>query len=75
MQHRRPTLGQALRIGLGHLDTFSAVGAFSGVGRMDPKTAFGGVFADAAAFDKKVKLLWIGMGTAEPDPFPGAIGA
>jgi enterochelin esterase-like enzyme len=24
--------GQALRIGLAHLDTFSAVGAFSGVG-------------------------------------------
>src|SRR6185369_11847167 len=40
--------GQALRIGLTHPDTFSAVGAFSGVGEVDVKKAYGGVFADAA---------------------------
>jgi enterochelin esterase-like enzyme len=56
--------GQALRIGLTHLDTFSAVGAFSGgAGKADPKTAYGGVFADAAAFDKKVSLLYLHSGT------------
>jgi enterochelin esterase-like enzyme len=59
--------GQALRIGLGHLDTFSAIGAFSGVGRVDPKTAFGGVFADPAAFDKKVSLLYLHAGTVGLD--------
>jgi hypothetical protein len=35
----------------------------------------GGVFADGAAFNAKVRRLWIGMGTEEPDPFPRAIGA
>jgi enterochelin esterase-like enzyme len=56
--------GQALRIGLAHLDTFSAVGAFSGVRQVDPKTAYGGVFADPAAFDRKVHLLYLHSGTA-----------
>jgi enterochelin esterase-like enzyme len=59
--------GQAMRIGLGHLDTFSAIGAFSGVGKVDPKTAFGGVFADPAAFDKKVSLLYLHAGTVSLD--------
>ena len=59
--------GQALRIGLTHLDTFSAIGAFSGVGRVDLKTAYGGVFADPAAFDKKVRLLYLHAGTASFD--------
>jgi enterochelin esterase-like enzyme len=55
--------GQALQIGLTHLDTFSAVGAFSGVFRKtDPKTAYGGVFADGAAFDKKLNLLYLYSG-------------
>jgi enterochelin esterase family protein len=31
----------------------------------DPKTAFGGVFADPAAFNRQVKLLWLGVGTEE----------
>jgi enterochelin esterase-like enzyme len=56
--------GQALRIGLTHLGTFSAVGAFSGgAGKADPKAAFGGVFADPEAFDKKVRLLYLHSGT------------
>jgi enterochelin esterase-like enzyme len=59
--------GQALRVGLNNLDTFSAIGAFSGVGKVDPKTAFGGVFADAAAFDRKVSLLYLHAGTVSLD--------
>ncbi len=59
--------GQALRIGLAHLDTFSAVGAFSGAGRVDMKTAYGGVFADPAAFDRKVSLLYLHAGTVSLD--------
>ncbi len=60
---------QALQIGLTHLDTFSAVGAFSGGGRggLDPKTAYGGVFADPAEFDKKVSLLYLHAGTVGLD--------
>jgi enterochelin esterase-like enzyme len=58
--------GQAMQIGLAHLDTFSAIGAFSGGGgKADPKTAHGGVFADPAAFNKKASLLFFHAGTAE----------
>ncbi len=72
---------QTCHLTMGHLDKFAWVGLFSGTGNglstapIDPKTFIGGVFADGAAFDAKVKLLWIGKGTEEPDPFPGAIGA
>jgi enterochelin esterase-like enzyme len=59
--------GQSLRIGLTHLDTFSAIGAFSGVAKIDPKTAYDGVFADPEAFDKKVSLLYFHAGTASFD--------
>ena len=54
---------QAMQIGLTNLDTFSAVGAFSGAGRgVDPKTAYGGVFADSAKFDERVNLLYLHSG-------------
>jgi enterochelin esterase-like enzyme len=62
--------GQAMQIGLTHLDMFSAIGAFSGGGKADPKTAFGGVFADPVAFDKKVSLLYLHAGTASGDAGP-----
>jgi enterochelin esterase-like enzyme len=42
---------------------------------LDPTTAFDAAFKDGEDFNSKVTLLWIGMGTEEPDPFPGAIGA
>jgi enterochelin esterase-like enzyme len=62
--------GQALQIGLTHLDLFSALGAFSGGGKgADPKTAYGGVFNVPAAFDKKVSLLFLHAGTASGDAF------
>jgi enterochelin esterase-like enzyme len=64
---------QAMQIGLTHLDTFSAVGAFSGAGKADPKTAYNGVFADPAAFDKKVNLLYIHAGTGEEGAHQGGL--
>ena len=42
---------------------------------LDPATAFHGVFKDGSSFKQKVKLLWLGMGTEEPNPFPAAIGS
>ncbi len=72
---------QALHLATHNLDTFAYMGGFSGTMNglsteaLDPATAFNGTFKDGAAFNAKVKLLWIGMGTQEPDPFPGAIGA
>jgi len=66
---------QAFQITLDHLDLFSYIGGFSGAGGMllfanrnlDPKTDFNGAFADPAAFAKKVHLLWLGVGTKEPE--------
>jgi enterochelin esterase-like enzyme len=58
--------GQALQIGLRRLDRFSHIGAFSGGLRtFDVKTSFDGVFADAAAFHKQVRLLWFSAGAEE----------
>ena len=58
--------GQTLSIGLTHLDTFSALGVFSGArGMADIKTAYNGVFADAAAFNKKVQAFYVSIGTTE----------
>jgi enterochelin esterase-like enzyme len=59
--------GQAMQIGMTHPDTFSAVGAFSGLRPLDLKTAYGGVFADAAEFDKKFSLLYLHSGTVGLD--------
>jgi enterochelin esterase-like enzyme len=58
---------QTLQITLKHLDKFAWIGAMSGPPRQgfNPKTAYEGVFSDAAAFNQKVKLLWLGAGTAE----------
>ena len=57
---------------LNRLDLFSHIGGFSGAGGLggrafDPKTDFNGAFADPKAFAKKVRLLWLGIGTAEPE--------
>jgi enterochelin esterase family protein len=54
---------------LAHLDMFAYIGGFSGSSGggpgFDAATSNGGVFADAAAFNKKVKLLFLGIGSAE----------
>ena len=42
--------------------------------QFDTKTAYGGTFAEPAAFNKRVKLLWLGVGTAEPEQFRAGIG-
>ena len=58
--------GQTLSIGLKHLDTFCALGVFSGSrGVSDIKTAYDGVFADADAFNKKVHAFYVSIGTTE----------
>ena len=59
--------GQTLTITLRHLDQFAWIGAMSGAPReiFDANTSYEGAFRDAATFNQKVKLLWIGAGTAE----------
>jgi enterochelin esterase-like enzyme len=66
---------QTFHVTLNHLGLFSHIGGFSGgLGRLvlgdqelDIKTAYNGVFADPAAFANKVHLLWLGVGTEEPE--------
>ena len=60
---------QSFQTVLGNLDKFAYLGGFSGNsgsrGGFDPKTSNNGVFADAAAFNKKMKVLFIGIGSVE----------
>jgi enterochelin esterase family protein len=65
---------QTFHVTLNHLDLFSYIGGFSGAARplaldqtLDLRTAYSGVFADPAAFAKKVHLLWLGVGKEEPE--------
>lgn len=58
--------GQALAIGLEHLDMFSHIGVFSGGGRdFDPTTSYGGALSDPRAAAARLKLLWVGCGRAD----------
>jgi enterochelin esterase-like enzyme len=58
---------------LAHLDKFAYVGGFSGNcggfggggAAPDPKTVCGGAFADPAAFNRQVKLLFLSIGSTE----------
>ncbi|MBN1392829.1 MAG: hypothetical protein JW947_08515 [Sedimentisphaerales bacterium] len=62
---------QTFIITLNNLDKFAWIGGFSGSGAgpsgksFDPNTAYNGVLADANEFNKKVHLVWLGIGTAE----------
>lgn len=65
---------QTFHVTFNHLDLFSYIGGFSGAAnvfatgnKLDTKTAFNGAMSDPAAFSKRVHLLWIGVGTNEPE--------
>lgn len=64
---------QTFHVALNNLDLFSYIGGFSGAALpgadrpFDPKVDYNGVFADPAAFAEKVRVLYIGIGTAEPE--------
>ncbi len=70
---------QTFHVTFRHLDLFSHIGGFSGAmvpgagGELDLKTAFNGAMADPAAFAKRVHLLWLGVGTEEPEMFKQGI--
>jgi enterochelin esterase family protein len=59
---------QTFTTALGNLDRFAWIGNFSGAGlrgEFDAKTLYNGAFANPADFNKRVKLLWMGIGTEE----------
>jgi enterochelin esterase-like enzyme len=81
---------ETLFITLRHLDTFAYIGSMSGPivpdltsnqslesvrpSDFDTKTAYEGAFSNPSAFNSRVKLLWLGVGTAEPELFRAGIG-
>jgi enterochelin esterase-like enzyme len=82
---------QTLFIALHHLDLLAYIGSLSGPiypdlnskqslaglphSPFDTKTAYDGAFSNPSAFNNRVKLLWLGVGTAEPELFRTGIGA
>jgi enterochelin esterase family protein len=54
--------GQALKIGLGHLDRFGAVAAFSSAIPSDAEVRFHSLFEAPESVNRKLALLWIGCG-------------
>lgn len=70
---------QTFVIGLKNLDHFAYLGGFSGAGggfgsgNFDPKTAHNGVLADAKVFNKKVKLMFLSIGTDEGERFYSSV--
>jgi enterochelin esterase-like enzyme len=72
---------QTIQITMNNLDKFSYIGGFSGTSNfpgtepLDPATFSDGRFRDGAALNKQIRLFWLGLGTKEPNPFPGSVGA
>jgi enterochelin esterase-like enzyme len=72
---------QTIRITMNNLDVFSHIGGFSGTSNypssdvLDPATFMNGKFKDGEALNKRIRLFWLGLGTKEPNPFPGSVGA
>jgi enterochelin esterase-like enzyme len=72
---------QTMRIVMNHLDQFAYYGGFSGTSNypssneINPATFLDGKFNDGKAINKQLKVFWLGLGTKEPNPFPGSVGA
>ncbi len=72
---------QTMRIIMNNLDKFSYYGGFSGTSNfpssdeVDPATFLNGKFNDGKAVNDQIHVFWLGLGTKEPDPFPGSVGA
>ncbi|MFC1551171.1 alpha/beta hydrolase-fold protein [Candidatus Latescibacterota bacterium] len=72
---------QTIQITMNNLDVFSHIGGFSGTSNypstevIDPATFRNGRYKDGAALNKQIKLFFLSLGTKEPDPFPGSVGA
>ena len=82
---------QTLFIALHHLDLFAYIGSLSGPiypdlnsnqtlaapqhAPFNTKTAYDGAFSNPSEFNSRVKLLWLGVGTVEPELFRTGIGA
>lgn len=62
---------QTFQTTMPNLDKFAYVGGFSGAAFLQPdsdiKEAFNGVWSDAESFNKKIKVMYLSIGTVEPE--------
>ncbi|RYF69863.1 MAG: esterase [Cytophagaceae bacterium] len=62
---------QTFQTTMTNLDKFAYIGGFSGAGRLQPgadvKQLYDGALTDADAFNKKMKLVYVSIGTKEPE--------
>jgi enterochelin esterase family protein len=72
---------QTMRIAMNHPEMFASYGGFSGTSNypsadeIDVETFLNGAFKDGNKVNSVFKLFWLGLGTKEPNPFPGSVGA
>lgn len=62
---------QTFQTTMTNLDRFSYIGGFSGAAFLEPGSdvtkSYDGVWADAESFNKKVKVMYLSIGTVEPE--------
>ena len=72
---------QTMRIIMNNLDVYESYGGFSGTSNypssdeIDVDVFLDGKFKDGKILNEQIKVFWLGLGTKEPDPFPGSVGA
>lgn len=72
---------QTMRICMNNLDEFAYYGGFSGTSNypssdeINVETFLNGAFKNGKSVKKQMKVFWLGLGTKEPEPFPGSVGA
>jgi enterochelin esterase family protein len=72
---------QTIHITMNNLDLFSHIGGFSGTAnypkseKIDRSIFMNGAFKNGKELNTKINLFWLGLGTKEPSPFPGSVGA
>ncbi len=62
---------QTFQTTMTNLDKFAYIGGFSGAGRLQPgadiKQLYDGAWSDPNAFNKKMKVVYVSIGTKEPE--------
>lgn len=72
---------QTMRIIMNNLKTFAYYGGFSGTANypsaadIDVENFLGGAFRDGTHVNEQIRVLWLGVGTTEPEVFPQSIHA
>ena len=72
---------QTMRVIMNNLDKFAYYGGFSGTANypnsdeINVETFLDGAFKDGEKVNEQIKILWLGVGTKEPEVFPKSIGA